>query len=203
MGLFGNKQKVIKPDTDMDVKRKYRIQHGLPQELFDRLKELYEFLTIKDAQDARGYVMTDYQELKEVSGISNVFLTTLIREKIILKEPVGRAYKYKWDSIYPTYDMAMKTIEKNYEYKKVRKGEVIEPEPEIKAEDDAEKVKKDNAGLSSAYGAKPDSENSDKFVSLIDFRTEDDIMTVRVNLKQFKVEEADVIASIMSLLAGK
>lgn len=192
MGIFGNRSKLNKPKTEMETKRKYRVQHGLPQELLNKLKELYEFLTIKDAMDARGFVMTDYKELKEVSGISNVFLTTIIREKIILKEPVGRAYKYKWDSIYPTLDMSVKTIEMNYQYRHItpEPEEEIVPEakPEIVPEPEPEPEEKPTVG---------------EFVSLIDYRTEDNVMTVRINLQQFEVKEADVIASVMALLVKK
>jgi len=175
---------------NLNPKRKQRIKAGLPQKIFSELNELYEFLTIKDAMDMRSYIETDYEELMKVSGLNSSYLAAVIREKLVLKEPAGegKGYKYRWNTIRPTLDMAVAIIEKEYDRKLIRDERANK----------ATVKSTNNDNVKSTPITKDTSP-----VSLIDYHIEGDVMTIRLNMKYFNVKGPDIVNKVMSLLVEK
>ena len=187
MRIFKRKQKKMKPDTDYKSERKHKISAGFPQKVLKQLEDLHTLLTTE--MDAYGYVRTDYSELTGLTGINNNYMGVLVKENLVLKttDPEKpKNYLYKWNTIDPTLDMAVMLIEKGYRKK-----------PEKEEEDVTNVVTED----------KPESEmiapESDDFIPLIGFKREGDLLIVRINTKQFNVDEKEILPALMQLLVKK
>jgi len=170
-------------------KRRYSIRSGTPEKVLKRLNDLYELLQCDP--DDQGYVITTFKEMNELTEMDVNIMTIMIHNGMIRKANTGSSpkFKYKWDTIKPTMDMAVKLIDKKLETKKGPDNVVSESQPESLLPKPAEtEIEVHN---------EPDAQKSKV---LIDYHRDGDLMTVRVNLEMFKVDEASVINAIMALM---
>jgi hypothetical protein len=180
-----NRGKKEKPKVanKFEGRRKYNVRAGMPQTTLKRLEDFYELLQCDPDED--GYVITTYEEIMELTHMDTNMLTIMLSNGMIIKRTTGTSpkFKYKWDTIKPTIDMAVKLLDERSNYqagmKKRGDAEQEEPTPEIVISDTPDAV---------------------DHTALLDYMIKDNIMIVRVNLSKIEVNEKTVIKSLMAAL---
>ncbi len=200
------KQKKDMKPNKFDTKRKYSVRAGVPEKTFRRLQDLYELLQCKP--DKSGYVVTTFEEMMELTEIDSNSISIMIANGLILKTTTGGSpkYKYKWDTVKPTMDMAMTVINKKLVLKQKAKGIVSESQPEsitlevqngvIDKEDNQEIIEKSQLSVH---------DQPDEFDSsiIMDSRIKDGVMIMRVNLDRLGITETDVLNAVLAISANK
>jgi hypothetical protein len=177
-------------------KRKYSIRQGLPEKTLIKLKDLHEMLQCDP--DEHGYVVTTFKEIQELTEMDLVILSLMIHNGMIQKAYTGGSpkFKYKWDTIKPTIDMAVKLLENRIDHNQSNKPEGIisESQPESiipETEEDLIVVEK------------PEDEIVDMNNIIMDSLVKGDIMTMHVNLKKLGIKESDVLNAVLSINTNK
>jgi len=173
-------------------KRKYNIRVGLPEKTLMKLNDLHEMLHCDP--DDQGYVVTTFKEIQELTEMDLVLVSIMTANGMILKQSTGASpkFKYKWDTIKPTMDMAVKLLEKRIEnnQKDAPEGVVSESKPEsvIPEPEQEEPVIEDEIFDSSI---------------IIDSKVAGDVMTMHVNLKKLGIKETDVLNAVLAINSTK
>jgi hypothetical protein len=178
-------------------KRKYQIRIGLPEKTLIKLKDLHEMLQCDP--DEHGYVVTTFKEMQELTEIDLVLVSIMTGNGMILKRPTGGSPKfmYKWDTIEPSIDMAVKLLEKRIDNNQSNKPEGIisESQPESlipEKEDDYE------PGLRI-----PELSGEFDPSIIVDSKVAGDVMTMHVNLKKLGISETDVLNAVLAISSNK
>lgn len=184
--MFNKKRKEEPPKADNKFagKRKYHGRAGMPQTTLKRLEDFYELLQCDP--DGDGYVVTTYEEIMELTHMDTNMLTIMLANGMIIKRTTGSSpkFKYKWDTIKPTLDMAVKLLEERGKYQSKWGNKKEEAKPEAEAEE----IKSDDVEITASSSA------------LMDYMLKDDILIIRVNTKMIDVEPKSVIKSVMKAL---
>ena len=177
-------------------KRQYSIRTGLAEKTLIKLNDLHEMLHCDP--DDHGYVVTTFKEIQELTEMDLVLVSIMTANRMILKQNTGASpkFKYKWDTIKPTIDMAVKLLEKRIKNHQDNKPEGIisESQPEsitTKTDEDLIVVEK------------PEDEIVDLNNIVMDSLVKDDIMTMHVNLKKLGIKESDVLNAVLSINSTK
>jgi len=204
---FKQKQKemVRKTDNKFAGKRQYSIRTGLPEKTLKRLNDLHELLQCDP--DLQGYVVTTFKEMNELTEMDVNIMTLMTQNGMIRKANTGGSpkFKYKWDTIKPTMDMAVKLLDKKLEKSKIStpmsepEGVISESKPEsIIPEQEEEKIKYE-PGLripKLSVSDKPIDLNSIVIDSVVSV---DGIMTMHINLKKLGITEGTVLNAVLAL----
>ncbi len=170
-------------------KRQYAVRTGTPPKILVRLNDLYELLHCDPDND--GYVVTTFKEMNELTEMDVNMLTIMVSNGLILKRTTGTSpkFKYKWDTIKPTVDMAAKLVNKRTEMKKrdtpdnvvsESKPESLLPEPEAEL----------------SVHTPPNEFDS---TTIVDSRVDGDIMTMHVNLTKLGITESAVLNAVLAI----
>ena len=210
MGIFNRKQKeetTMKKDNKFAGRRQYAIRAGLPEKILKRLIDLHELLQCDP--DQQGYVVTTFKEMNELTEMDVNMMTIMVQNGIMQKRTTGGSpkFKYKWDTIDPTMDMAVKLLDKKLEMKK---GPEELPEPEgIVSESKPESIVEKHAHLEPLVTEEKAEELRFEELTtaptvLIDSQVdENNVMTMHINLEKFEITEAEVISAVMVLVATR
>lgn len=179
-------------------KRKYNIRVGLPEKTLMKLNDLHEMLHCDP--DDQGYVVTTFKEIQELTEMDLVLVSIMTANGMILKQSTGASpkFKYKWDTIKPTMDMAVKLLEKRIENNQGKpEGVISESQPEsITEAENQEIIDKNDLTIH---------DDPDEFDSsiIVDSRIAGDVMTMRVNLKKLGIKETDVLNAVLAISSNK
>jgi len=207
MSIFKRKQKEEKEmkQNKFAGKRQYSIRAGLPEKTLKRLNDLYELLHCDP--DPQGYVVTTFKEMNELTEMDVNLMTIMIHNGMIRKSVTGGSpkFKYKWDTIKPTMDMAVKLIDKRLDLKKgpaEPESVVSESQPESVVEEKTDEVENQEIidEMNLTVRDKPDEVGSS---IIIDSRIAGDVMTMHVNLKKLGITETDVLNAVLAINSTK
>jgi len=161
------------------------VRAGMPQTTLVRLEDLHELLQCDP--DSEGYVITTFKEMQELTHMDVNLLTLLLRKGMMIKATTGASpkFKYKWDTIEPTLDMAVALLKSKIEMKNKNEPEP-EDESEVIVDDKSETLKFDHL--------------SNTPVALIDYHMEGDMMIMRINTDKFNIKEEAVINAVLAVL---
>jgi hypothetical protein len=175
-------------------KVKPHLRLGLPEKTLTKLKDLHEMLQCDP--DEHGYVVTTFKEIQELTEMDLVILSIMIQNNMVQKAYTGGSpkFKYKWDTIKPTMDMAVTLLEKRIENNQKDKpeGVISESQPESvipEPEKEDEPVIEDDI--------------TDLSKIVMDSLVTDDILTLHVNLKKLGITESDVLNAVLAINANK
>ena len=206
MGIFGDNKK--KEPNKFEGKRKYSIRAGVPEKTLQRLKDLHEMLHCDP--DDRGYVVTTFEEMMQLTEIDSNSITIMIHNGMIRKATTGGSpkYKYKWDTIKPTMDMARTIINKKLDLKKPKaaKDVVSESKPESTSPESEEEhlERTDNAEIIEKKELSIHTETDALDSSVImDSKVDGDIMTMHVNLTKLGITESAVLNAVLAINSNK
>jgi hypothetical protein len=182
-------------------KRKYQIRLGLPEKTLVRLKDLHEMLQCDP--DDQGYVVTTFKEIQELTEMDLVILSIMTGNRMILKRVTGGSpkFKYKWDTIEPTIDMAVKLLEKridNNQSKDAPDGIISESQPESIIPEPEKKEDDYEPGL-----RVPELSGEFDPSIIVDSKVAGDVMTMHVNLKKLGITETDVLNAVLAISSNK
>ena len=169
-------------------KVKPHLRLGLPEKTLTKLKDLHEMLQCDP--DEHGYVVTTFKEIQELTEMDLVIVSLMIQNNMIQKAYTGGSpkFKYKWDTIKPTMDMAVGLLEKRIEQNQKDKpeGVVSESQPESILPDPEEIPIEETTA------------KNDRSI-ILDSSVEDGIMTAHVNLDKLGITEAAVLNAILAI----
>jgi len=205
--IFKRKQQ---EETEMKTnkfagKRQYKLRIGLPEKTLTKLTDLYELLQCEPDKD--GYVVTTFKEIQELTEMDLVLVSIMTANGMIRKATTGGSpkFKYKWDTIKPTMDMAVKLLEKRIENNKdAPEGVVSESKPESLLPAPAE-TEVDNQEIIDKKDISVHSE-PDEFDSsvIVDCHVDTNgILTMHVNLPKLGIKESDVINAVLAISSNK
>ena len=204
MGIFDRKKKEEPKMKDNKFKgrRQYAIRAGLPEKTLKRLIDLHELLHCDP--DKQGYVVTTFKEMSELTEMDVNMMTIMVQNGMVRKATTGGSpkFKYKWDTIEPNMDMAVKLLDKKLEMKK---GPEALPEPEgIVSESKPESIQAENQEIIDESQLEVHTE-ADEFDSkvIMDSRTKGDVLILRVNLKKLGITETDVLNAVLTMSSKK
>jgi hypothetical protein len=190
------KQKEMKPKADNKFagKRQHGVRTGTPNKTLTRLTDLYELLHCDPDED--GYVITTFKEMNELTEIDVNMLTILVANGVMRKAKTGTSpkFKYKWDTIKPTMDMAMKLADERIKMKTPADPEAMKEPENIISESKPESI-----------NPKPEDTIEPSFENIVidSVVSTDNILTMHVNLNKLSITETDVITAVLAINANK
>ena len=176
-------------------RRQYNVRAGHPEKTLKRLIDLHELLQCDP--DEHGYVVTTFKEMNELTEMDVNLMTIMIQNGIMRKTITGGSpkFKYKWDTIEPSMDMAVKLLDKKMDMK--RPPDVVSdsiPESIVTTTDDGE--------VRNEVIVHDEPEEFDSSI-IVDSKVAGDVMTMHVNLKKLGIKETDVLNAVLAINANK
>jgi hypothetical protein len=188
--ILKRKSKEMKKDNKFAGKRKHGVREGTPNKTLTRLNDLYELLHCDP--DEHGFVITTFKEMNELTEIDVNILTIMVGNGMMRKAKTGTSpkFKYKWDTIKPTMDMAMKLAEEKIKMKTPADPEGMAEPDNIVSESQPESIN-------------PDPDEFDSSVIVDSHVSTSGILTMHVNLPKLGIKETDVINAVLAISSNK
>ena len=206
--MWNRKQKQeMKQENKFAGKRKYAMRAGTPNKTLTRLNDLHELLQCDP--DEHGYVVTTFKEMNELTEMDVNILTIMIQQGLLKKMNTGSTpkFKYKWDTIKPTMDMAVKLAETKANMKK---NDDPEPPENVVSESKPESINPDSEKEENQEiidENKISVHTTDEFDSSVIVDSKVDatgtFMTMHVNLKKLGIRESDVLNAVLAIDTNK
>jgi hypothetical protein len=174
-----------------------------PQRVHERLKELHTYLTMREAMDSDGYVPSSYDDICKTSGMTTTHIGIMVNERMLIRATntaEGLKFKYKWNTIPPTLDMAVKLLDVAHER---HHQHIIEGEAAPTAEVHSDEIENNRPEAVIEDDEPVKEEVSSDFPTIMDYNRNGDELTIRINLANFNTDENEVNKHLMSFLSAR